>query len=91
MKRNQLNEYRKKELSELNAEVLKKQKEAKFAKINMYVGREKNLKTHSLLRHEIAQILGIIREVKKTEVKEETQVKKVEEVKTVEKKGNKKS
>lgn len=87
MKRNQLNEYRKKELSELNAEVLKKQKEAKFAKINMYVGREKNLKTHSLLRHEIAQILGIIREQKTTEVKE-TPVKK-EEIKTVEKKGKK--
>jgi len=62
MKKKELNETKKKEISELRNIINKKRLELKMAHVNILDGKEKNLKLAKNLRKDIAQLLTFISE-----------------------------
>jgi len=66
MKKRELKEYREKSKSQLTKDVEKLRKEYFEAKMKISSGEEKNLKKANHLKRDIAQILSIIGEPKKT-------------------------
>ncbi len=60
MKTKELKALSKKNISELLAEVVSLQKKKNLLELNMFAGRESNLKARKMVRREIAQFLGII-------------------------------
>lgn len=62
MKKKDLNDLRTKDLKVLRSMVVAKKLEADKVKIEIIGGKQKNLKTVNNLRHEIAQILTLVRE-----------------------------
>lgn len=79
MKKKDLQDLRSKKIVELDKIVVKKRQESVIAHAKMNTGQEKKIKKVKNLRHEIAQILTIIREKQilgeeeKKEVKESTE------------------
>ena len=62
MKKKDLLIYREKDLKEVLKSLSEKRMEAKKAQVEMFGGKEKNLKKVRNLRKEIAQILTILKE-----------------------------
>ncbi|OGM02792.1 50S ribosomal protein L29 [Candidatus Woesebacteria bacterium GWA1_41_8] len=62
MKRKEVDTLRAKEVKELEKTAVEKKRELLKAKVDMSVAKEKNLKKVKNLKHEIAQILTIIKE-----------------------------
>lgn len=62
MKKKDLTDIRKKDIKELGEMAVDKKKELAKATAEMGVSREKNLKKAKSLRHDVAQILTLIRE-----------------------------
>jgi ribosomal protein L29 len=85
MKKKDFTEIRGKSIQELAGLVGKKRLLAAKKKMEIVVGKEKNLRSFKNLRLEIAKILTLIRE---KEILEKMQPKKTEEVKTEKGKEN---
>lgn len=62
MKKKELAVYRKKEIGDLQKIVNEKTLEAREMHMQIHTGQEKNTRKYKSIRHEIAQILTIIRE-----------------------------
>lgn len=62
MKKKDLTDIRKKDIKELGEMAVDKKKELAKATAEMGASREKNLKKAKSLRHDVAQILTLIRE-----------------------------
>jgi len=62
MKRKEFTELRGKDIKALSKLAFEKKVEAMKVKVAMTGGKEKNLKVYKNIRHEIAQILTLIRE-----------------------------
>ena len=75
MKKKDLKDLRTKKIAELDKLVIKKKQESVMASAKMKTGQEKKIKKVKNLKHEIAQILTIIREKQILEKKEEEESK----------------
>jgi ribosomal protein L29 len=62
MKKKEFNDLRAKDLKALNKLALEKRLESSKKRIEIMGGKEKNLKATNNLRHDLAQILTVIRE-----------------------------
>ena len=62
MKKKDLKDIRTKKIAELDKLVIKKKQESVMASAKMKTGQEKKIKKVKNLKHEIAQIMTIIRE-----------------------------
>lgn len=74
MKKKEFNDLREKSVKDLKKIVVEKKLEEKKVRMNMYGGKEKNLKVGRILRTEIAKILTLVREkeiIESLQVKEE--------------------
>jgi ribosomal protein L29 len=78
MKRKELNDLRTKDLKALSKMAMEKKFEVKKNKMAMLGGKEKNLKVTNNLRHDLAQILTVMKE---KEILEKIQSKKEETLK----------
>jgi len=64
MKKKELNELRGSDLKVLTKLVSDKRRDLVKTKVDMSVSKEKNLKKVKLLRHDVAQLLTLIKETK---------------------------
>jgi len=77
MKKKELKDIRSKKIVELDKLVAKKKQESIIANAKMKTGQEKKIKKVKNLKHEIAQIMTIIREKQIMEKEEKKEVKKI--------------
>ena len=75
MKKKDLKDLRTKKIAELDKLVIKKKQESVIASAKMKTGQEKKIKKVKNLKHEIAQIMTIIREKQILEKKEKEESK----------------
>lgn len=75
MKKRELQELRNKKMAELDKIVVKKRQESVMANAKMKTGQEKKIKKVKNLKHEIAQVMTIIREKQILEKKEKEEAK----------------
>jgi len=75
MKKKDLKDLRTKKIAELDKLVIKKKQESVMANAKMKTGQEKKIKKVKNLKHEIAQIMTIIREKQILEKKEKEESK----------------
>ena len=75
MKKKDLLELRNKKIAELDKIVIKKRQESVMANAKMKTGQEKKIKKVKNLKHDIAQVMTIIREKQILEKKEKEEAK----------------